>query len=156
MLPLTPQAHFKTADQLPSPPIPIKSPAPHRFDPAFKNCSTLVSTNSAVCNPRLLYNLPWRGRPPMMAAAVYETSTIYRLGKINGRIQFNHMIFPRLFQVSPMISKANIGDHPTIPTSRWLDTRAGVYITLSMGPSLIYGGLVMRHCQHRSSLYPSL
>jgi hypothetical protein len=92
----------------------------------------------------------------MAAAAAYETLTIYRLGKIDRRIQFNHMIFPGLFQVSLTVWKANIGERPTIPPSRWLDTRAGVYIALSMGVSLIYGGLVMRHCQHRSSLYPSI
>ena len=93
---------------------------------------------------------------PMAAAAAYETLTIYRLGEIDGRIQFNHMIFPGFFQVSLMVSKVNLGERPTIPLTRWLDTRAGVYIALSMGASLIYGGLVMRHCQHRSSLYPSI
>lgn len=92
----------------------------------------------------------------MTAAAAYETLTIYRLGKINGRPQFSHMIFPGLFKFSPMVSKANLGERPTIPPSRWLDTRAGVYIALSMGSSLIYCGLVMSKCQHRFPLYPSI
>ena len=52
--------------------------------------------------------------------------------------------------------EGRFGERLTIPPSRCLDTRAGVYITLSMGLSLIYGRLVMRHCQLRKSLYPSI
>lgn len=33
----------------------------------------------------------------MATPAAYETSSIYRLGEMNGRMQFNHMIFPGLF-----------------------------------------------------------
>jgi hypothetical protein len=80
----------------------------------------------------------------MAAVAAYETATIYRLGEMNGRIQCNHMIFPRFLQAMATVWKANFGERPTIPPSRWLDTRAGVYITVSMEASLIYGSPVMR------------
>lgn len=46
----------------------------------------------------------------MAAVAAYETATIYRLGEMNGRIQFNHMIFPRLLQATATVWKANFGE----------------------------------------------
>lgn len=44
----------------------------------------------------------------MAAAAAYETPTIYRLGKMNATVKLNHMIFPRLIQVSLMVSKEDL------------------------------------------------
>lgn len=87
----------------------------------------------------------------MTVVAAYETATIYRLGKMRGRIQFNHMIFPRLLQAMATVWKANFGERSTIPPSRWLDTRAGVYITVSMESSLIYWSPVMRAWRTRTA-----
>lgn len=44
----------------------------------------------------------------MAAAAAYETSTIYRLGKMNATVQLNHMIFSRIIQISLMVSKEDL------------------------------------------------